>query len=59
MKTIYRGGERAEELIDKYGVDHILISPEERGAVSPNEDYFSRYPVIAEALEYKVYKVRD
>jgi hypothetical protein len=59
MKTIYRGGERAEELIDKYGVDHIVISPEERGAVSPNEDYFSRYPVIAEALEYKVYRVRD
>ncbi|HSI89230.1 MAG TPA: hypothetical protein VK918_09250 [Pyrinomonadaceae bacterium] len=59
MKAIYRGGERAEELIDKYGVDHILISPEERGTVSPNEEYFSRYPVIAEAAEYKVYRVRD
>ena len=59
MKAIYRGGERAEALIDQYGVDHVLISPNERKEVRLNEDYFKRYPVIAQAGEYKVYRVRD
>ena len=58
VKMIYSGGPQAEELMRKYGIDYVLISPEERSALRPNEMYFSRFPVLAEAGQYKIYKVR-
>ncbi|MBK9164587.1 MAG: hypothetical protein IPM21_11895 [Acidobacteria bacterium] len=57
LKTIYRGGPQAEELIRAYGITHVLISPEERNTLSPNEQFFARYPVIAESGQYRVYKL--
>jgi hypothetical protein len=57
VKAIYRGGPEAVELLRKYGVDHVLISPEERRLVSPNEAFFARYPLAAEAGQYRLYKV--
>ncbi len=56
VKRIYQGS--ADALLNKYGVDYILISPEERNALGANEQYFKKYPVAAEAGAYKVYKVR-
>lgn len=57
LKVIYRGGPQAEELVAKHGISYILVSPEERNTLSPNEDYFHRYPVVAESGQYKVYRV--
>ena len=59
LKQIYSGGPQAMSLIEKYGIDYILISPEERNNLSPNEGYFSRFPVFAEFGQYKVYDVRN
>jgi uncharacterized membrane protein len=58
VKMIYAGGPQAEELMKKYGIDYVLISPEERSSLRPNEMYFNRFPVLAEAGQYKIYKVR-
>jgi hypothetical protein len=58
VKTMYAGGPRAEELLNKYGIEYVLISPEERNTMSANQGFFGRYPVAAEAGQYKVYKVR-
>jgi len=58
VKTIYGGGPNAENLLQKYGIDYVLISPEERASMRANEPYFARYPVFAEAGQYKVYKIR-
>ena len=57
VKAIYAGGPDAEQLLRQYSVDYVIISPEER-SISPNEQFFQRYPVIAEAGQSKVYKVR-
>lgn len=59
LKTIYSGGTQAEELIRKHGITHVLISPEERNSLQPNEQFFARYPVIAESGQYRVYKVEE
>ncbi len=59
LKTIYSGGPQAEELIRNHGITHVLISPEERNTLSPNEQFFARYPVIAESGQYRVYKVEE
>ena len=58
VKEIYRGSLNASGLLDKYGIDYVLISPEERNTLTPNETYFSHFPVAAESGQYKVYDVR-
>lgn len=58
VKQIYRGGPNAVALIEKYGIEYLLISPEERANLGPNEAFFSRYPVVAESGQYRVYKVK-
>jgi len=35
-----------------------LISPEEMNTLSPNEKYYSQFPVVAQSGKYKVYDVR-
>ncbi len=57
VKQMYRGGPNAVGLLEKYGVEYVLVSPEERNSLSPNEAFFARFPVVAEAGQYKVYKV--
>ncbi len=59
LKTIYRGSPQAEELLRKHGITHVLISAEERNTLSPNERFFTRFPVIAESGQYRVYKVAE
>ena len=58
VKQIYRGGPNAVALMEKYGIEYVLISPEERANLGPNEAFFTRYPVAAEAGQFKVYKIK-
>ncbi len=58
VKIIYSGGTAASMLLQKYGIDYVLISPEEKNAAGANEAFFSQFPVVAEAGQYKVYKIK-
>ena len=58
VKRIYQGAPDASSLMEKYAIDYVMISPEERTAGSVNEQFFSRYPIAAESGQYRVYKVR-
>jgi hypothetical protein len=58
VKTMYTGGPDAQSLLDEYGIDYVVISPEERVNVSPNDAFFKRLPVAASVGKYVVYKVR-
>lgn len=57
VKAIFRGSGDAGELLRKYGVDYVLISPEERNSLAVNDNFFRKYPVIAESGQYRVYKI--
>jgi hypothetical protein len=57
VKLMYRGGPGAVSLMEKYGIEYVLISPEEKASMGPNEAFFSRYPVVVESGQYRVYKV--
>ncbi|MDQ3221206.1 MAG: hypothetical protein M3Q26_10780 [Acidobacteriota bacterium] len=59
VKIIYSGGPAAAALLQKYGIEYVLISPEERNTLRANENFFIQYPVIAEEGQYKVYKVQN
>jgi hypothetical protein len=58
VKTIYSGGGVADILLRKYNVGYVLVGPEERQTLQANEAFFSQYPLIAEAGQYRVYKVK-
>jgi hypothetical protein len=58
VKKMYAGGAAADQLLAKYNVDYVLVSQEETGSMSVNNDYFNKFPVVAEAGNAKVYKVR-
>lgn len=59
LKKIYKGLPEAENLLLKYGINYVLISPEEWANLEMiNEDYFAKFPIVAQSGAYKVYEVR-
>ncbi|MEO7673108.1 MAG: hypothetical protein ABIU09_03400, partial [Pyrinomonadaceae bacterium] len=40
VKSIYSGGSNADELMKNYGIEYVLISPEERNSVAASEQFF-------------------
>ena len=57
VKRMFRGGPDAMALLEKYGVEFVMISPEER-ELNPNEAFFSRFPIVAQSGQYRVHKVK-
>ncbi|MEO6655301.1 MAG: hypothetical protein ABIO36_04400 [Pyrinomonadaceae bacterium] len=57
VRQIYQGGGVADILLRKYNIEYVLISPEERDVLKANEEFFKKYPVVAEAGQFRVYKV--
>lgn len=64
LRRIYAGEGSTEILLKKHGIEYILLSPEVRSYASDpsrpftlNETFLSKFPLVAESGEYKVYKV--
>ncbi len=58
VKRIYEGTALAERLLQKNNIEYVIISPEEMGNLTVREEFFYKYPIIAEVGEYKVFKVK-
>ena len=58
VKRMYQGGDAAVKLMEKYGIDYVLVSPDDRSAGGANEQFFARYPVAAESGQYRAYKIK-
>jgi hypothetical protein len=65
LRRIYAGEGSTDILLRKYGIEYVLISPEVRSyATDPsrpfviNEEFFKKFPVVAEVGQFKVYKVK-
>jgi hypothetical protein len=58
VKRIYEGGGVSEILLRQYNIDYVLVSPEEKNTMKANEEFFKKYPVVAEAGQYRVYKIK-
>jgi hypothetical protein len=55
---MYSGGVRAEELLQSYKVDYVVIGYSERFDYAANESFFSQnFELILSNSEYNVYKV--
>ncbi|MBV9957222.1 MAG: hypothetical protein JO360_02330, partial [Acidobacteria bacterium] len=47
----------APGLLAKYGVEYVVVGPLERNAVKVNEQFFSRYLLVGEIGEYRLFKI--
>ncbi len=57
IKRIYAGEPGAAELIDRYAIDYILVSPIERGSLTVNDAFLSQYPIIDQLGAYDLHEV--
>ena len=57
IKNIYAGAVNAKELLTRHGVDYIVVTPTERSYMVVDDPFFSRFSLVAEVGEHKLYKV--
>ena len=57
IKRIYAGSANAPALLAKYGVDYVVIDPQERSVMPVNDAFFSHYREVTTVGEYHLYKV--
>jgi len=57
IKRIYAGEEGADQLLEQYGIEYILVSPIERGSMTVNDAYLEQFPVVGESGEYRLHEV--
>jgi hypothetical protein len=57
IKRIYAGAPDARELLAKYGVGYVVVSPLERSYMPVNDDFFRSFTQVASAGPYELYEV--
>jgi hypothetical protein len=57
IRKIYSGSPDAANLLSKYGVDYVVIDPQEHSAMPVDTAFFSRYPEVVSIGEYHLYKI--
>ena len=56
IKRIYLGAPDAEQLITKYGIEYLVVGPQERIVTMVNDQFINRFQKVGEVGEYKLYK---
>lgn len=58
IKRIYLGAPDAEQSIRKYGIEYLVVGPQERVVTPVNEVFLTRFQKVGEVGEYKLYKIK-
>jgi hypothetical protein len=58
IKRIYLGAPDAEQLIRKYGIEYLVVGPQERVVTPVNDVFFTRFQKVGQVGEYTLYKTR-
>jgi hypothetical protein len=56
IKRIYLGAPDAEQLIRNYGIEYLVVGPQERLVTPVNDRFISRFQKVGEVGEYILYK---
>jgi hypothetical protein len=59
IKRIYLGAPDAEQLIRNYGIEYLVVGPQERIVTPVNEQFIRRFQKVGEVGEYNLYKTRQ
>lgn len=58
IRRIYLGMPDADQLIRKYGIEYLVVGPQERVVTPMNPVFFTRFQKVGEVGEYTLYKTR-
>ncbi len=60
MLAIYAGTEKTPELLEKYGVDYVMIGGQELNDYRANEQYFAEnYSAVIDTNQYRIYEISN
>ena len=59
INRVYAGAPDAVAILRKYGVDYAVVGPLERNIMNVNEEFFSRFQLVGEVGEYRLYKIKQ
>jgi hypothetical protein len=57
IKGVYAGGPDAVAILRKYNVAYAVVGPLERNIMNVNEQFFSRFQLVGEVGDYRLYKI--
>jgi hypothetical protein len=57
IKRVYVGGPDALAILRKYNLGYAVVGPPERNIMNVNEQFFSRFQLVGEVGEYRLYKI--
>ena len=57
IRRVYAGAPDATTILSKYGVDYVVVSPLERNIMNVNEEFFSKFEIVGEVGEFRLYKI--
>ena len=58
IRRIYHGSPDAVQLIRNYGIEYVVVGPQETIVTRVNDQFFSGYEKVGEVGEYRLYKIR-
>jgi hypothetical protein len=56
LRAIYAGDASANELIERNGISYILLGPQERADLAPDEGFLAQFPIAGEIGQYRLYR---
>lgn len=59
IKSMYQGAPDTAELLHRYNVDFVVVGPDERQTLRPNDALFARLPIVGAAAGYRLYRTAD
>jgi len=57
IERIYSGGPESGALLHQYGINFVLVGPDEIATLGVNEGFLSQYREVARAGPYRLYKI--
>jgi hypothetical protein len=57
IRRVYAGVPDAAAILRKYGVVYAVVSPLERNLMNVNDQFFSKFQLVAEVDGYRLYKI--
>lgn len=57
IKRIYAGSPETMALLQKYEIEYVVVSRLERNIMSVNDQFFTRFQIVGEVGEYRLYKI--
>jgi hypothetical protein len=57
VRRIYAGGDGADVLLARYGIDFVVLGPLERRLMPTNDQFFDRFTQVGAIDEFRLYRV--